>query len=71
MNSLTLKSLIFQRYTTLTLTLSRQGQEREFCVDALQEYYNYGYTSQYFTADVTVIDQSNVEEYLGKQEEAE
>ena len=38
---------------------------------ALQEYYNYGYTSQYFTADVTVIDQSNVEEYLGKQEEAE
>ena len=42
-----------------------------FCVDALQEYYNYGYTSQYFTADVTVIDQSNVEEYLGKQEEAE
>ena len=42
-----------------------------FCVDALQEYYNYGYTSQYFTADVTVIDQSYVEEYLGNQEEAE
>ena len=43
----------------------------DFCVDALQEYYRFGYTSQYFTADVTIIDQNNVGEYLQAQEATE
>lgn len=36
-----------------------------FCVDALSEYHELGYTSQYFTADITLIDKSNVSEYIG------
>lgn len=36
-----------------------------FCVDALSEYHELGYTSQYFTADITLIDKDNVSEYIG------
>lgn len=42
-----------------------------FCVDALTEYYLLGNTSQYFTADVTLIDKSNVEQYLEGGDEDE
>ncbi len=38
-----------------------------FCVEALNEYIELGYTSQYFTADSLLIDSSNVSEYLGKE----
>ena len=53
---------------TISIDTEQMGA---FCVDALREYYRYGYTSQYFTADVTIIDQNNVGEYLEEQEEAE
>lgn len=42
-----------------------------FCVDALTEYYLFGNTSQYFTADVTLIDKSNVAQYLEDGDENE
>lgn len=38
-------------------------QMGKFCVDALSEYHELGYTSQYFTADITLIDKNNVSEY--------
>ena len=66
----TIMKAIERNVITATISIDTE-QMGAFCVDALQEYYNYGYTSQYFTADVTVIDQSNVEDYLNKQEEAE
>ena len=53
---------------TISIDTEQMGA---FCVDALREYYRYGYTSQYFTADVTIIDQNNVGEYLTEQEETE
>ena len=40
-----------------------------FCIDALQEYHELGYTSQYFTADIKLIRKDNVAEYLEKGEE--
>lgn len=55
-------------YATISIDTEQMGA---FCVDALLEYYRYGYTSQYFTADVTIIDQNNVGEYLIEQKEAE
>lgn len=55
-------------YATISIDTEQMGA---FCVDALREYYRYGYTSQYFTADVTIIDQNNVGEYLIEQKEAE
>lgn len=42
-----------------------------FCVEALTEYYLMGNTSQYFTADVTLIDKSNVAQYLEGSDEDE
>ena len=53
---------------TISIDTEQMGA---FCVDALREYYQYGYTSQYFTADVTIIDQSNISGYLTEQEETE
>ena len=47
------------------------GQMGRFCVDALTEYYEFGNTSQYFTADVTLIDKSNVSGYLEGGDEDE
>lgn len=55
-------------YATISIDTEQMGA---FCVDALREYYRYGYTSQYFTADVTIIDQNNVGEYFIEQKEAE
>ena len=55
-------------YATISIDTEQMGA---FCVDALREYYRYGYTSQYFTADVTIIDQNNVGEYLIEQKETE
>ena len=37
------------------------------CVDALREYRELGYTSQYFTSDSVLIDYSNVSKYLGEE----
>ena len=40
-----------------------------YCVDAIKEYEEYGNTSQYMLADVTLIDKSNVSDYLSENEE--
>ena len=50
-------------YATASIDTYQMGQ---FSVDALEEFNEMGYTSQYFTANVTVIDSSNVSEYLEK-----
>lgn len=55
-------------YATVSIDTRQMG---EFCIDALQEYHELGYTSQYFTADITLIDKNNVEQYLLKEEEAD
>lgn len=48
-------------YSTVALDTGKMG---EACIAALNEYKEMGYTSQYFTADVTLIDKSNVAQYL-------
>ena len=49
-------------YSTISVDTMQMGS---FCVDALSEYHELGYTSQYFTADITLIDKNNVSEYMG------
>lgn len=44
-------------------------QMGEFSVDALEEYNDLGYTNEYFTANVAIIDSNNVGEYLTKEED--
>ena len=35
-----------------------------YSVNALDEYFRYGYTSQYFTSDISVITKDNVAQYM-------
>ncbi|MCR4788619.1 MAG: substrate-binding domain-containing protein [Lachnospiraceae bacterium] len=42
-----------------------------FCVEALEEYNESGNTSQYFTADITLIDRNNVSQFMTKEEPAD
>lgn len=48
-------------YATASVDTVQLG---EFCISALSEYYEFGNTSQYFSADITVINQNNVKKYL-------
>lgn len=40
----------------------------KYCVEALKEYNELGTTSQYFTADIAIINKSNVSLYMKKEE---
>lgn len=52
-------------YATVDIDTAQMGS---FCIDALQEYHDLGYTSQYFTADISLITRDNVDEYLAGEE---
>ena len=52
-------------YATVSVDTEQMGQ---FCIDALTEYYDYGNTSQYLSADITFINKNNVSRYLGGSE---
>lgn len=52
-------------YATVDIDTAQMGA---FCIDALQEYHDLGYTSQYFTADISLITRDNVDEYLAGEE---
>ena len=55
-------------YATVAIDTEQMGR---FCINALQEYHELGYTSQYFTADIRLIQKNNVEEYLEKGDSAD
>lgn len=50
-------------YATVSIDTEQMGR---FCINALQEYHELGYTSQYFTADIRLIQKEDVGEYLEK-----
>lgn len=52
-------------YATVDIDTAQMGA---FCIDALQEYHDLGYTSQYFTTDISLITRDNVDEYLAGEE---
>lgn len=51
-------------YATVDIDTAQMGA---FCIDALQEYHDLGYTSQYFTADISLVTRDNVDEYLREE----
>lgn len=55
-------------YATVSIDTEQMGR---FCIDALQEYHELGYTSQYFTADIRLIRKDNVQEYLKEGDSAD
>lgn len=50
-------------FATASVDTNQMGM---YCVKALNEYLSAGYTSQYFSADVTIIDGKNVKDYINK-----
>lgn len=66
----TIINAIDREVVNATISIDTEQMGR-FCVDALTEYYLLGNTSQYFTADVTLIDKSNVAQYLEGGDEDE
>ena len=52
-------------YATISIDANQMG---EYCIDALSEYWEFGNTSQYFVADVSVINSSNVSTYREEEE---
>lgn len=55
-------------YATISIDTMQMGR---FCVDALTEYNTYGNTSQFFMADIALINKENVALYLGGEAENE
>lgn len=55
-------------YATAAIDTEQMGR---FCINALQEYHALGYTSQYFTADIRLIQKADVEGYLEKGDQAD
>lgn len=53
-------------YATVDIDTAQMGG---FCIDALQEYHDLGYTSQYFTADIRLVSKENVGDYLKGEEQ--
>ena len=53
---------------TISIDTEQMGRE---CVEALTEYANLGYASEYFTADITLINRDNVSEFMGGDKNAE
>lgn len=52
----------------ITATVSVDTEQMgKYCIDALEEYTALGYTSQYLTADITLITQDNVADYLKEE----
>lgn len=47
-------------YATVSIDTAQMGR---YCIDALTEYYELGNTSQYYPADILVIDKDNVATY--------
>lgn len=47
-------------HATIAVDTKQMGK---YCVEALQEYYHLGYTSQYFSVDIKLINRDNAAEY--------
>lgn len=52
-------------YSTVSMDAGQMGK---YCTDALREYLDTGYVSEYFTVDTYVVNKSNVKEYLEGEE---
>ncbi len=66
----TILSSIRKNIISATVTVNTE-QMGKYCIEALEEYEDYGYVNEYMAADIEVITPSNVDSYLlGNGEEA-
>ena len=59
---------IYRSVIDATVTVDTEQLGR-YCVDALAEYELLGNTSDYFAADITLIDKNNISDYMGGNED--
>lgn len=55
-------------YATISIDTNQLGN---YSVQALMDYYEFGNTSEYYTADITLIDKNNVEDFKKQEEQDE
>lgn len=55
-------------YATVSINTAQLG---EYSVNALNDYYQYGNTSEYYLADVVLIDKDNASQYLVEEDQDE
>ena len=48
--------------STIVIDTNQMGK---YCIDALTEYKQFGNTSEYFMADITLIDKENISDFMG------
>ncbi len=61
---------IYRNVITSTISIDAE-QMGHYCIDALAEYKKFGNTSEYFMADITLIDKKNISEYMGGEADDE
>ena len=65
----TILSSIQKNIITATVTVNT-SQMGKYCIEALQEYEDYGYVNEYMPADIEVVTADNAGAYIKSQEEA-
>lgn len=64
----TILSAIDHGVVSATMVIDTE-QLGKYCIDALNEYHTYGNTSQYYSADITIVNKGNVSLYIGGGED--
>ncbi len=67
-DSETILNAIDRNVIAATISVETKQMGR-YCLEALEDYLQYGNTNQYYMADVTLIDKSNVADYIGGEDE--
>ena len=49
----------------ITLDAEQMGK---YCVEALEEYYQMGHVSSYFSVDLNIMTQENVDQFIAQEE---
>ena len=62
---------VFPNYVLNTLKLGEEAGNIDEVMESLADYYELGNTSEYYLADVTLINQDNVEMYRKEEDEDE
>ena len=61
---------VYRSVIDATVTVDTEQMGR-YCVDALVEYERFGNTSEYFAADISLINKNNISAYMGGSEDEE
>ena len=65
-------TVLLYQYSVIVKGMERKLKDLGYTFDnaqqALDDYYDYGNTSQYYSADITLLNQDNVSDFLKKED---